>query len=63
MEAAAAAKEGRAGLGGEGREKGVEGEEGGLPPGWEAVEDDSGRTYFWNARTDETRWDRPGEQA
>ena len=25
---------------------------------WEAVRDDSGRTYFWNTQTDEVTWNR-----
>ena len=25
---------------------------------WEAVTDDSGRTYFWNTQTDEVTWNR-----
>ena len=29
-----------------------------LPP-WEAVQDDSGQTYYWNTVTDETSWERP----
>ena len=34
-------------------------EEGGLPHGWVAVEDESGRTYYWHEDTDATRWERP----
>ena len=30
-----------------------------LPAGWEAVEDDQGRTYYWNVDTDATTWTRP----
>jgi hypothetical protein len=31
-----------------------------LPPGWEAVVDpDSGDTYYWNAESGETAWERP----
>ena len=36
-------------------------EEGGLPHGWVAVEDESGRTYYWHEDTDATRWERPSE--
>ena len=25
---------------------------------WEAITDDSGRTYFWNTQTDEVTWNR-----
>ena len=32
-----------------------------LPAGWEAVEDDKGRTYFWNVTTDAVLWTRPTE--
>lgn len=30
-----------------------------LLPGWEAVKDASGETYFWNRITNETTWERP----
>jgi peptidylprolyl isomerase len=30
-----------------------------LLPGWEAVKDPSGETYFWNRITNETTWDEP----
>ena len=30
-----------------------------LPEGWEAVESDDGRVYWWNVTTDETTWERP----
>jgi hypothetical protein len=30
-----------------------------LPPSWEAVVDEHGRTYFWNVDTDEVSWERP----
>ena len=30
-----------------------------LPAGWEAVDDDLGRTYYWNVDTDEVLWTRP----
>ena len=30
-----------------------------LLPGWEAVKDASGDTYFWNRITNETTWDKP----
>ena len=31
-----------------------------LPPNWEAHEDESsGDTYYYNALTGETRWERP----
>ena len=30
-----------------------------LPEGWEAVQDDQGRTYFWNVDTNEVMWTRP----
>ena len=30
-----------------------------LPPDWEAVEDDQGRTYWWNVETNETTWTKP----
>jgi hypothetical protein len=33
----------------------------GLPEGWEAVQDDLGRTYWWNTQTDETSWQKPVE--
>ena len=34
----------------------------GLPAEWEEVLDaTSGNTYFWNTRTSETTWERPGE--
>eukprot|EP00966_Prymnesium_polylepis_P062004 1438732-Prymnesium_polylepis.1 len=29
------------------------------PPPWKAVEDDVGRTYYWNIDTDETSWVKP----
>jgi hypothetical protein len=28
---------------------------------WEEAQDDEGRTYYYNAKTDETSWDRPDE--
>lgn len=34
-----------------------------LPEGWEEVQDQNGRTYFWNKETDETSWDRPMKSA
>ena len=30
-----------------------------LPPGWEAVEADDGRVYYWNVDTDEVSWTVP----
>jgi hypothetical protein len=30
-----------------------------LLPGWEAVKDTSGDTYFWNRITNETTWEKP----
>ena len=30
-----------------------------LPEGWEAVESEDGRVYWWNVTTDETTWGRP----
>eukprot|EP00494_Astrolonche_serrata_P032583 UN32852 len=33
--------------------------DGELPPGWQEIKDDNGRTYFWNKQTDETTWNRP----
>jgi glutathione S-transferase len=30
-----------------------------LAPGWEAYDDDSGRTYYWNDETGETTWTAP----
>jgi len=30
-----------------------------LPPNWEAVQDDEGRTYWWNVATNETSWIKP----
>ena len=30
-----------------------------LPEGWEAVQDDQGRTYFWNVDTNDVMWTRP----
>ena len=34
----------------------------GLPPGWEEkVSKSTGKTYYFNRRTNESRWDRPGE--
>mmetsp|Transcript_26121 Transcript_26121/g.69711 ORF Transcript_26121/g.69711 Transcript_26121/m.69711 type:complete len:183 (-) Transcript_26121:348-896(-) len=30
-----------------------------LPPNWEAVHDDEGRTYWWNVDTNETTWVKP----
>ena len=37
--------------------------EGGLPHGWAAVRDESGRTYYWHEETGATRWQRPSEAA
>uniref|UniRef100_A0A7S3B5R7 WW domain-containing protein n=1 Tax=Haptolina ericina TaxID=156174 RepID=A0A7S3B5R7_9EUKA len=31
----------------------------GLPDGWEEVQDDAGRVYWWNVTTNETTWTRP----
>ena len=31
----------------------------GLPEGWEAVESEDGRVYWWHVTTDETTWERP----
>ena len=31
----------------------------GLAEGWEAVTDDSGRTYWWNTETNDTTWEKP----
>lgn len=34
----------------------------GLPPGWEEkVSKSTGKTYYFNRRTNESRWDRPDE--
>ena len=34
----------------------------GLPPGWEEkVSKSTGKTYYFNRRTNESRWDRPSE--
>lgn len=34
----------------------------GLPPGWEEkVSKSTGKTYYFNRRTNESRWDRPTE--
>ena len=33
-----------------------------LPPGWKQANDPSGRTYYYNSRTQETRWERPAGQ-
>ena len=30
-----------------------------LVEGWEAVQDEQGRTYYWHQASDETRWERP----
>ena len=30
-----------------------------LPPGWEAVESDSKKVYYWNRKTGETTWSFP----
>lgn len=30
-----------------------------LPPDWEAVTDEGGRTYWWNVSTNETTWTKP----
>ena len=30
-----------------------------LPPDWEAVTDEQGRTYWWNVETNETTWTKP----
>ena len=30
-----------------------------LAPGWEEVEADDGRIYYWNEETDSTTWDKP----
>ena len=30
-----------------------------LAEGWEAVVDDTGRTYWWNTETNETTWTKP----
>ena len=32
-----------------------------LPPNWEAVTGEDGRTYYWNVDTDETSWEVPIE--
>jgi len=37
----------------------ADGSEEPLPAGWEEVQDQNGRTYFWNKESDETAWDRP----
>ena len=31
-----------------------------LPPGWEAVKDEDGETYYYNNATGETMWEMPG---
>ena len=30
-----------------------------LPPGWLEAKDEKNRTFYWSARTKETRWARP----
>ena len=30
-----------------------------LPADWESVEDEMGRTYYWNVDTNEVSWTRP----
>ena len=37
----------------------MEDHDGPLPADWEAVQDDLGRTYFWNVETNEVSWERP----
>ena len=48
-------------LGGEGVEEPVQqpvqGQ--GLPDGWEALQDDDGRTYYYNSATKKTQWEKP----
>lgn len=33
-----------------------------LAPGWEEVEADDGRVYYWNEETDSTTWDKPSSR-
>lgn len=32
-----------------------------LPPGWQEAKDPTGKVYFYNAATNQTSWDRPGD--
>jgi len=34
-----------------------------LPPDWQAVNDASGKVYYWNSKTNETTWDKPAPVA
>jgi len=34
-------------------------QEQGLPDGWEALQDDEGRTYYYNETTKKTQWEKP----
>jgi hypothetical protein len=33
-----------------------------LPPGWEEVEADDGRVYYWNEDSDSTTWEKPSSR-
>ena len=34
-------------------------QEQGLPDGWQALQDDEGRTYYYNETTEKTQWEKP----
>ena len=42
-----------------GAEGAAEGVDEGLDPGWEEVEAEDGRVYYWNEDTDSTTWEKP----